>query len=78
MYPFSGMTRVLRSSYLLAVCICVVLPATHSTLLYSEQTQRPARWNVNPGAGGLIAASTNIGNLGVVTTTNDHWPASAI
>jgi len=35
--PFSGMTRVLRSPYLLAVCLFVLLLATASTFLYFEQ-----------------------------------------
>ena len=37
--PFSGMTRVLRSPYLLAVCVFVVLLATTSTFLYFEQAR---------------------------------------
>lgn len=37
--PFSGMTRVLCSPYLLAVCVFVVLLATTSTFLYFEQAR---------------------------------------
>jgi AAA family ATP:ADP antiporter len=37
--PFSGMTRVLRSPYLLMVCLFVVLLATTSTFLYFEQAR---------------------------------------
>lgn len=37
--PFSGMMRVLRSSYLLGVCLFVVLLATASTFLYFEQAR---------------------------------------
>jgi AAA family ATP:ADP antiporter len=37
--PFSGMTRVLRSPYLLVVCLFVVLLATTSTFLYFEQAR---------------------------------------
>lgn len=37
--PFSGMTRVLRSPYLLAVCLFVLLLATASTFLYFEQAR---------------------------------------
>jgi len=36
---FSGMTRVLRSPYLLMVCLFVVLLATTSTFLYFEQAR---------------------------------------
>jgi AAA family ATP:ADP antiporter len=37
--PFSGIVRVLRSPYLLAVCLFVVLLATTSTFLYFEQAR---------------------------------------
>jgi AAA family ATP:ADP antiporter len=37
--PFSGLTRVLRSPYLLGVCLFVVLLATTSTFLYFEQAR---------------------------------------
>ena len=37
--PFSGMTRVLRSPYLLMICLFVVLLATTSTFLYFEQAR---------------------------------------
>lgn len=37
--PFSGLTRVLRSTYLLAVCLFVILLATVSTFLYFEQAR---------------------------------------
>ncbi|MGV6395705.1 NTP/NDP exchange transporter [Pseudomonas caspiana] len=37
--PFSGLGRVLRSSYLLAVCLFVLLLATASTFLYFEQAR---------------------------------------
>jgi AAA family ATP:ADP antiporter len=37
--PFSGLTRVLRSPYLLVVCLFVVLLATTSTFLYFEQAR---------------------------------------
>lgn len=37
--PFSGLTRVLRSTYLLALCLFVVLLATVSTFLYFEQAR---------------------------------------
>jgi AAA family ATP:ADP antiporter len=37
--PFSGMLRVLRSPYLLGVCLFVVLLATASTFLYFEQAR---------------------------------------
>lgn len=37
--PFSGMIRVLRSPYLLMVCLFVVLLATTSTFLYFEQAR---------------------------------------
>ncbi len=37
--PFSGMVRVVRSPYLLAVCIFVVLLSTTSTFLYFEQAR---------------------------------------
>lgn len=37
--PFSGLTRVLGSRYLLAVCAFVVLLATVSTFLYFEQAR---------------------------------------
>ena len=37
--PFSGLERVLRSSYLLAVCLFVLLLATASTFLYFEQAR---------------------------------------
>lgn len=40
--PFSGITRVLRSPYLLAVCLFVVLLATTSTFLYFEQARQVA------------------------------------
>lgn len=37
--PFSGLTRVLRSTYLLALCLFVILLATVSTFLYFEQAR---------------------------------------
>lgn len=37
--PFSGMLRVLRSPYLLGICLFVVLLATASTFLYFEQAR---------------------------------------
>jgi AAA family ATP:ADP antiporter len=37
--PFSGLTKVLRSPYLLMVCLFVVLLATTSTFLYFEQAR---------------------------------------
>ena len=37
--PFSGLTRVLRSTYLLGVCLFVILLATTSTFLYFEQAR---------------------------------------
>jgi len=37
--PFSGLTRVLRSPYLLAVCAFVLLLATVTTFLYFEQAR---------------------------------------
>ncbi|KFE56805.1 NTP/NDP exchange transporter [Pseudomonas syringae] len=37
--PFSGLGRVLRSSYLLAMCLFVLLLATASTFLYFEQAR---------------------------------------
>ena len=40
--PFSGLTRVLRSPYLLMICLFVVLLATTSTFLYFDQARRVA------------------------------------
>lgn len=37
--PFSGLTRVLRSQYLIGVCLFVLLLATASTFLYFEQAR---------------------------------------
>lgn len=37
--PFSGLTRVVRSTYLLALCLFVILLATVSTFLYFEQAR---------------------------------------
>lgn len=37
--PFSGMTRVLTSSYLLGICAFVILLATVTTFLYFEQAR---------------------------------------
>lgn len=37
--PFSGLSRILQSSYLLGVCLFVVLLATASTFLYFEQAR---------------------------------------
>jgi AAA family ATP:ADP antiporter len=41
--PFSGVTRVLRSPYLLMMCLFVVLLATASTFLYFEQARLVAQ-----------------------------------
>ena len=41
--PFSGLIRVLRSPYLLMVCLFVVLLATTSTFLYFEQARLVAQ-----------------------------------
>lgn len=41
--PFSGIMRVLRSPYLLMVCLFVVLLATASTFLYFEQARLVAQ-----------------------------------
>jgi AAA family ATP:ADP antiporter len=41
--PFSGVARVLRSPYLLMVCLFVVLLATASTFLYFEQARLVAQ-----------------------------------
>ena len=37
--PFSGVTRILRSSYLLGICAFVILLATTTTFLYFEQAR---------------------------------------
>lgn len=66
--PFSGVTKVMRSPYLLMVCLFVLLLATTSTFLYFEQArlvaQRFSTREEQIRVFGLIDFAVQAGSLG--------------